>query len=558
MFNIQEYQAEFNSYPKPLAQPLWVSDYESVIVHTRGTSSKKIIDTRRPNEPEEVKNYRISNRRKITQPIFNQAITNAQRIISNANVAVKYPDKLKEFLSGANFEKNSFTHFFQKKVLRRCFESAQGVLLWMPTEVGDQTKQVVPVPILIEPQQIVHYDENVFTFLSDEKSEIQVGKKTEKTGNIFYAVTKEEIWKRSQINKQGDYQWELHYAHNIGQVLALVLGGDETTGEVEVKFKSVPVVYQQSFLSPAVSLADECLAQFSDHQGIMVSSAFPLREVESMPCNAIGCVRGWISDGKKRTRCNKCQDGIIPLASSPYGVLVRPPSPNPLSNEPTSSQPMIRFISPDVSILEYSGKYWQELRAMVRESLNLLFIEEAQSGVAKEIDREDKLAFLDKIGQNLYLYLMHNSIYILHKLLFPSDEVPSIQITLPSSFVSKSESELIGELSTLRDKGAGGFLLGEVTREIVAKRYNGDPLLLKILDVLTIFDPLFIKTDEQKTAMLGVGAITEVAWQKSLWAYPTLLEYQRRTPEFMDMEISAIVEAITPLVDDKIEVADVI
>jgi len=81
-FTIELYQKSFHSYPKPAAKALWVSDFEEVIVHTRGVLPTKLIATRRPNETQEVLDYRIANYRKITKFHFNQAITNLQRILS--------------------------------------------------------------------------------------------------------------------------------------------------------------------------------------------------------------------------------------------------------------------------------------------------------------------------------------------------------------------------------------------------------------------------------------------------------------------------------------------
>lgn len=559
-FTIELYQRSFTTYPKPAAKPLWVLDYESVIVHTRGVLPTKLISKRRPNEPEEVQTYREENYRRITKFSFNQAITNLQRILSQSNVDVRYPENLKEFLSGNNFSRASFLHYFQKKVVRRMIEEANGLLLWFPSGQGvnDQTAKVDIVPILVPVDRIEHYDENVLTFLSDEHSLVSVGKNQELTGKVYYSVFKDEIWKRFQTGKKGDeeYSWILHYRTNMGFVYALVLGGDESALEIEVGREKETILYLSSYFNSAVSIGDECLCQFSDHQGIMVSSAYPIREVEPTQCYAEGCSNGKVMVKNKPTNCRTCNGtGMVAAPNGPYGVIVRPKK-GRVDQQQTVEIPVMRFISPDTAILDYSGKHWQELLSMTKEALNLLFIQEAQSGVAKEIDREDKLSFLDKVGQNVYLYLVKNSIQIIHKLRFPNEDFPEVQIQLPSTFVVRKESELIADIGTMRDKSAPPFLVSEALRELMTKRYNGDPVRLKMFDVMVIFDPLFTYTTQEKMNMLAANAITETDWQKSNVLNSVLNNYVLNNPDFVNMTVDQIIEAITPLVEEKITVVN--
>lgn len=563
-FTIELYQRSFKSYPKPAAKQLWVSDFENTIVHTRGVLPKKLISKRRPNEPEEVQTYREENYRRITKFPFNQAITNLQRILSQSNVYVQYPEGLKDFLNGNNFSRASFLHYFQKKVVRRMIEEANGLLLWFPSGVGatDPRVKVEIIPLLIPVERIEHYDENVLTFLSDEHSMVMVGKNEELTGEVYYSVTKNEIWKRSQTGKKGDneFEWTLYYTHNLGFVYSLVLGGDESAEEIEthdLNHTKETVLYLSSYFNSAVSIADECLCQFSDHQGIMVSSAYPIREVEPTECTADGCHNGKISvKDSKPKNCSRCGGtGLIAAPNGPYGVIVRPKRNNKPDNQQTVEIPVMRFISPDTAILDYSGKHWQELLAMTKAALNLLFIQEAQSAIAKDRDRDDKLSFLDKVGQNVYLYLIRNSIQIIHKLRFPNEEIPEVPISLPSTFVVKNESELLADIGIMREKSAPPFLISSGFRELITKRYNADPVALKMFDTLVVYDPYFTYTVAEKTSMLATNMMSEEDAQRSILAYSVLYNYSNNTEGFVLMSIDEIITAIEPLVQAKIQIA---
>lgn len=562
-FTIELYQRSFTTYPKPAAKPLWVSDYEETIVHTRGKYPGKLISERRPNEPESVWDYRKANYRKITKFPFNQAITNLQRILSQSNVDVKYPENLKEFLSGNNFSRASFLHYFQKKVVRRMIEEANGLLLWFPSGEGvnDQTAKVDIVPILVPVDRIEHYDENVLTFLSDEHSLVAVGKNQELTGKVYYSVFKDEIWKRFQTGKKGDeeYSWILHYRTNMGFVYALVLGGDESAEEIQVSGQSEKetILYLSSYFNSAVSIGDECIVQFSDSQGVIVSCSSPIRMVDPVSCWAEGCHNGKITVKGKHHSCSRCHGtGIVPAPSGPYDVIVRAKK-GSIDKQEISESKGVEFLHPEVGILDFGVKHWQQLLSMVKEALNLLFIQEAQSGIAKEIDREDKLSFLDKVGQNVYLYLVRNSIQIIHKLRFPNEDFPEVSISLPATFVVKKESELIGDLATMREKSAPAFLVTEVLREIIAKRYNADPVRLKMFDVQVAYDPYFTYTVQDKISMQAMGAISDVDFQKSNLVNSVLSNYVASNPDtFAAKSIDEIITAITPLVDAKISISE--
>ena len=275
-------------------------------------------------------------------------------------------------------------------------------------------------------------------------------------------------------------------------------------------------------------------------------------------CNATGrVVRKSPVTGKPlpgNDVCHHCGGSKTILPTTSYGYIVRPRMKNAMNENDTfsSGRKAIEFLHPDVSILDHGAKSWKEYLQLTKDSLNLLFVDQAQSGVAKEIDREDKLATLDKIGMHLYKYLLSESVAIIYKFRFPSESIPPISVTLPSTFVVKNESEIINDLSTLRQQNAPDFIVGEVMREMISKRYGNDPMKMKIFDTLISIDPLYTKTDAQKAQLRASEAINEHTYLFSVFAYPVVNSYSMDTPNFQDMTIDSITKAVIPLIEDRI------
>ena len=562
MFEIDEYIRRFSRYPSPLPLKHWKREHEEISVHTRALTPKKIIDGRRPFEDEGIKNYRKDTYEPITASIFSRAIDNLQRILSGAQVSINVDDELRNYLSQPAYGGVDFRTFINKRVVRRMIEDPNGVLLWWPSGRGVDVAnvQVDVEPLLVLSTQIKHYDENVFTFLSRESSPVTTTEEgrtvTKNEGKVFYVVTKESYYRYVQIGAKQDNKFELIevYRHDLNRLPLITLGGEEAE---ELKQDGSSIIYQKSYFHSAVPYANETIRQFSDHQGIMVTAAFPIREMEEIPCTAEGCKGGVIQEVEEKNgerhvntkTCSTCggRGYIVPL--SPYGVLTKKTKSGLLEKDQKADVPMMRYISPDVEIVKYSGEHWRQLLKDAEKALNLLFIDEAQSGKAKEIDREDKVSMLDKIGSNVFNSIVLQSLRIIDSLRnIGGGKGKTISVTLPATFQAKTESELIEEIVTLRDKNAPSFLLAQATIDYVKKRYSGDRVMMKAIDFLSGYDPIFYLTQEEKDRLLANSVVTEDQHGRSLYAFSVVQTVAReKGEEFLTLTQEEITKAVDAL-----------
>ena len=555
MQTIEEYVSVFRELAEPTAKTLWVRDFKAITTHIRGNKENDLISIRRPNEPNEVNEYRKSNYRAVTRHPFNQALTNLIRVMANSGVDIRFPEEIAAELSDTNFSNKTFLGYFESDVIRKMIEMANGFLVWWPYGVGDQTRPIELRPIIVSPENVIHFTSDVFTFLSDEKSEVEYNRKKVNEGKVYYIIMKDGLYKRTQVGKKTDDEYEVtsYYTNPTGIIYPLVLGGDVTSDDVFDRSKKISEdeEYYTSFFSSAVPFADECIAQFSDHQGVLVSSSFPLKEIEQMKCPS--CTNGKVKNGDKTVNCGVCNGtGNLPMSPSPYGVLVRPKRDSLTPNETTTDTPVIRYISPDVSILEYGGKVWKDHLQMVKDALNLLFTDESQSGVAKEIDREDKVATLDKIGRHFYNYLVKNSIQIYYRFKFPEREWPFVKIILPSTFVPKTQTQLEAEVKSFREIAAPDVILSSKMRQMMRISCNNDPFEMRIYDIVAMMDPIYLRTFLEKNQLMATSVIDNETMQRSSLIPNVLRTYANETPDFMDLDVETIILNVNALVDELI------
>ena len=494
----------------------WNRVRETMFIHTRGRNPERILTQRRPNEDPEVQKYRLSIYEPITKGSMNRAIDKLFRIFQNANFSISVSDELNTYLSEKKFNGQFFYSYIQKFIMRRMIEDPNGFLAWIPSGDGltDPSKKVDVEPVLIMSDQIKVLDENIITWETEnEHSIVRVNGRNVEDGCIYYSLTETGFYRHEQFGSKIDRKFNtvLIYEHNIGMVPAIVLGGDYTDEN-----------FFDSYFSAFVPFANEAIRQYSDWTAVMTTSAFPYREEQAETCDAKGCRNGIVynSETDEHDRCGTCKGSGRVISRSPFGVFIREKG-NTAMGETTSSEPMLRFISPPVDIIKYSGEAWETLLRKAEDALHLTTIDEAQSGTAKQIDREDSFSQLTKISNNVFDEIIYRSLVFIEKyrnVVEPSDPI----IVKPISFSMKSESDLIDEITKLSDKNAPVAFLVESTKDLARKRFSGNKSVSRIVEILVSYDPIFNLNTKDKQMLLASGTIRKDDLLKSLFAYKTL------------------------------------
>lgn len=545
--NINSILVDSNFRPKNFDH--WEKVRETMFVHTRGKKPETILTARRPNEDPDVQKYRMMIYEPITKGSMNRAIDKLFRIFQNANFSISVSDELNTYLNDKKFEGQFFYSFIQKFVVRRMIEDPNGFLIWIPKGEGltNPSIKVEVSPVLVMSNFIKFTSEDLLTWQSPEEFvDIKANGKTERTGLVYYSLTLDSFYRHYQVgsgqNKR--FETELIYRHDIGSIPAIVLGGDLTDED-----------FFDSYFSAFVPFANEAIRQYSDWTAVMTTSAFPYREEIAESCSAKGCRDGIVynSETDEHDRCSVCHGSGRVISRSPFGVYFREKSNPSLGENIGPSEAMLKFISPPVDIIQYSGDAWQILLKKAEEALHLNVIDEAQSGTAKQIDREDSFSQLTKISNNLFDEIIYKSLIFIEQYRNVTDPTEPI-IVKPISFSMKTESDLIDEITKLSDKNAPVAFLVESTKDLAKKRFSGNKSVTRIVEVLVSYDPLFNVSVKDKQILLSSGTIKKEDLIKSLHAYKVLTNLVADNgTEFLEQSLSelfaAIDTAMKPIVD---------
>ncbi len=518
------YARDFFKLPRPALRQRWLGEYEGVTTHMHGRVAKRLIGIRRPYEPSEIMSYRLANYEAVTQGPFKRSRTNLQRVFGSSQVSIEIGDEVvRDYINGPNFAGTDMRSYWSRNLVSRMLDDPNGLLIWWVDAVPALlTERVTPRPYMILSHRVQHITEDAISWLSNELSSVIVtdpadaSKEIEvRQGRVYYVVTDTEYWKLVQYGRKEDalYRLDLHYRHQLNRLPVYVLGGEpkvetnEKTNEDEHWFGS--------YFGSAVPYANECARQWSDHQGVMVTMGYPIREVKPIRCTAAGCRDGKVystadDDTTEITTCQVCSGRGTIAPPSMYGVLVREEAGALEDRSRAAAEvPMVRFLHPEVPILDKGEQAWRNYLRDVERELDLLFVDEAQSGKAKEIDREGQVAKLDLIGNHLFQTLFRNSLRDVTELLKRPWDPAAVSITLPPTFVVRTESDLVNELKSLTEAQEDGIVRVGVQHELASKRFAGNLTVARSIEVLSGYDVLYGMTTEAVSALSASGTVVD-------------------------------------------------
>lgn len=573
MLDIVKFASDFFKLPHPALQKRWVGEYEDVTTHTLGKTPKKLIGERRPYEDEVIKKYRLDNFQSMTRGPFSRFMTNLQRVFSAAQVTIETGNEtVQEFITGPNFLGMDLRSFWARRVAMRTVNDPNGFLVrWVSTPPEAANVRAQPTVMLVLSKNVRHYSDDVLTWYSGEKSPVLVPDPAgpdaaggqllveANEGEVYYVVTKTDYWKYIQFGKKEERNFEMrhHYAHNLNRFPFDVIGGEETS-EPNPETNEDDV-WMQSFVASALPSANECVRQWSDHQGVLVVSGFPLREMEPVNCSYEGCEEGKIrrrvagTDDAEIVTCPSCKGRGKIAPFTPYGVLLRNKA-SALAGGAgkVDDRDMVKYLNPDPAILEFGGKTWREYRADLEKELTLLFIEESQSGVAKEIDREDKVAKLDVFGNHLFEVLMRRTLIDFGDLMFAPLKPETLNITQPPTYTVRTEEELSLEIEGARKGEQPGSTVTQLVLEYNRKRFAGNRAQIKRTEILADYDALFGWTQAAVTQAQAGGVVDSLMARRHMLADTALRRMVRlKGEQVLDQkdifdQLDAAIEELMP------------
>jgi len=498
---------------------------EKIKIHADGQIPDKLIDERRPNESQFIKDYRKKIYAAITKNPINKVITSLGKIRRSTDWNIRYDkDKLPRAVADYSLEKYmefdypvfaSLTNWVFSELLKQYLIDANGVYACIPQKMETQRNEFIsPVAYFFPSEQVVAFEpEEYCVLLSSDTNRYTSpqGRNVYQDGLIYYIITDERIVKYVQSSKGKDFNVEYDFEHNLGYMPADKAGG------LFVKRSQNDTVYESRINVMTVHL-DEAAREYSDLQAEVVqhihSEKYSYATDECPTCKGNGVAKA--PDGAF-CECGNCKGSGRITSNNVYGMHVI--NMQKKLEDYQMPTPPIGYIVKDVEIVRIQAERIKNHIFSALAAINMEFLAESpinQSGVAKEVDRDELNNFVNGIAEDI-VRIMDN-IYkwicdLRYDIAVPDKEkrramLPTISV--PERYDLLSATHLMNEITSLKQANANPLVISALEVDYIRKKFNADPEASDRLQAVLTLDPLQGLTTDDKMTYFADGVIREI------------------------------------------------
>ena len=501
----------------------------ALAVHANGLMPDDKIMSRRPSEPEEIKNYRKTIYVPKTKQAISKVIHSLEKIrrAQDWNIAyeqetvpssVAEEETLEQYCEFHYPTFSSVTNWAFAELLKRSLIDANGIvaviLETLPKSKGEYCK---PIARFFDCDQIVEFVEDEYvvlksrdttTFYSETKNG---GRRVNTNGAIYYIITTKEFVKYEQTGA-AKYDPKQVFKHNCGKLPAWKVGG-------LFKIRANNDTVYESRLSGMIPDLDEAAREYSDLQAEIIqhihSEKYAYTNTECPQCKGQGFVDG---ENGKKVSCPHCNGTGHVLNTSPYGIHLIDAG---RAGELQVPAPPIGYIQKDTAIATLQD---QRVRNHIKDALaavNMEFLAETpidQSGVAKAYDANELNNFVNSVAEDLVRNIDLVYYFICeyrYRTIIPNDKARQAMlpaVNVPTKFDIANTTILMQELQGARQAEANPETLRVLETNYAKMQFNTSPEVATRLETVFDLDPLFGVKEENKMTMLQNGGITETAY----------------------------------------------
>lgn len=505
----------FNSLPKHPFKKEWADIKHAIEPHFYG-NIPTALEKAFPNEDPAIAEYRKGIYSAKTMSPVVKATTELLRLLSSSKHSVYFENEnMQQWYENASYmDKDVFSYFFDVILPYRVLDpNAVGVVIPNGRGIEEDNVKVDVEFNIIPSSRIVFNDPDVpmliykGTIAPKYQSPLIAS-----TNNTYYIITDEFYGEIVE-----GVLTPIYY-HNSGKRPWFTLGG-----------RAVPfydnqghqyIVFQSDF-SAAVPYLNDAAVYDNQEKSIMTSSAFPLRFTEGMSCDACAG-NGWYYDqtaNDEKATCKKCSGTGKKLSFSPLGIynVVEPAKIVPVDEGKSTFQDPIKYYSPDPGIIQIVNTKSESALTKAEQVLNInRSLLSAQSGVAKEMDREPEYIEVAKISTAMYGHYRH-FLQIVQAIRF-MDYESTVTVNEPVSFDLKTEVELMAEFKSTQE-GMPDSIRLEAFLRLVNERYAQDKIARKLAEICVDYTIFVLYTSAELNERLASGTIVKGDIIKANYVY---------------------------------------
>ena len=497
--------------------------YEQIITHTRRVDSD-LIDRQRPNESQDVKEYRQQNVRRFSNDILTKLFSYIGKSLEESSIHIQDSSKvLKDWNDNKPFtlmgaQVDVFDYYY-RYIIKRGMERANDAVLSFPFNSEDASlppaqlsaNRVVGIkPIVVPFESFKHIptaEYNVFAWIG--------GSMTMKKGGVldWYFLVDEQYYytyvpTNTFVDKQRVYELEVWYFHDMGttkdgintNVLPVVFMAGELTSTPDGDEQ-----YNESFIRGACEYFDEFAVRFSDNQVVNTRFSHPVKivngDIGCKTCKAKGQIaKEEMIDGVKQltySTCNSC-NGSGRSNDSPAGTVYAENK----GIEGTNNRPLIEYLAADSNLLKLNKEDTFSFLKMGANALGVdLLINTSESGEAMKMRMRPTAFFMENITKGFLGQVMQSQLFFTECLLQSNRGLRQVpHITLPKSYELETIEDKLEKVNTTFSADKYNAMT-----EVIESKYKGNTRKIKIENLKLAYSPLWILSKEEITERMALG-----------------------------------------------------
>lgn len=484
-------------------EPGWFELRENMSYHVLGAFPHRIISTKRPSEDPDWFAYRKLNYQPITKGPMRDIMKDVSRSFVSSNwVLTNLEESVEAYISEERFNGQDFMTWITSRGFGEMILDGNSAVVVMPSGEG-LTDPSIPADAdlwIVTSTQLIDFEDGLISWFSHEESPLK------KKGRVIYIVNDTSYFRANEREGKGGSEFVLTeiYRHNTGSLsgLAQVLGGWPEWREDSVIFRSWFEAY--------VPFANDVIEEYSTYRVAYGMMGFPIRKEYEKECTFSQGVyfcdgKGfWEGDEGQRVTCSKCKGtGRTPPIHPGHVIEI----PRPEEGETVVDE--LSYLHIPVDSVKDMRESWNNLLERAKEAISLRFIQEKQSGVAKDMDREGARAMMQVIAEWFFGTVIENLLFGITKIRRPLDfDKFKPVVIIPNDFKLKDDNFLLKELQEAAKVSTTSGIYIEKVREYCDKAFGNDLFTKRKVELQLILDPLATFSIEEKNGMKATGAIT--------------------------------------------------
>ena len=561
--------------------------YDSILPHTRpDIYPAHLLSVRAPNQTDAQAEYIRANYKPTTLSVFEDFKATISRAFADQNWSIRYSPELEPIFGDDTFQRyvnNEIAKFgslemFVKTMLPTLkLIDPNGIIAIEPQDLdtieNEEGEEVIsnelirPMPEYYSCKSIVGQDfGEYYMVITDDKSEVKVGTKSEKSGLVLEIYDTMNIWKVYQIGKRSDFNFsepELYFAHNLGYVPAQKLQGMPQLINGEIAFQS-------PFIT-AVPLLDQVILDESYLQISKATSAFPFMVALGEICEFTDregnkCQDGQIFDpinGGYRT-CSSCNGSGVKSRFSPTGMLLIKPKTALSEGDSALSGEYLKFVSPPMDTLNFLRVEIEQQMAKARRILHLPSsdetgtIGEASTATGSLNKLRALYAFIKPISDQLF-NLYEFCLVTMGRMRY-GEQFGGVNLVYPTSFDISTPSDYLAVISEGVKAGVPpSITFSNVYNYIKAIHYT-DEETSAVYDLILNADELLLMNSADIALRVANGTIEKYQDVIHHSAPQLIMELIRNhiptegAQRFIDLPMAEQIAALNRLASDRISV----